>query len=113
MRNSESLSPTPASEYVGLTGETGIISVTLPAQQSVVNCGYTGGYLTFKRPGNANPERDYFAGGQEKHYVINKLYGSDGFGNLDGSDINVILTGGITGIGDLNGTTTTTTTAGA
>lgn len=121
MRTSESISPCTSSEYFDADTDNGDLSITIQAQQMIGNPTGTAGYITFKRTGNTCAERDYFAAGQYKFWVVDTIYGADGgTSGLAGSTCRVCVTGGYTGTGDAIGTTTTTaapttttTTAGA
>lgn len=113
VRTSDSKSPTPASEYFDCDTETGDFTVSILAQVSIANPTDKAGFITFKRPGNTSAERDYFAAGQIKDFVVEKVYGSDGgTSGLSGSTCRAQINGGFEGFGDA-GSTTTTTTAGA
>lgn len=96
-----------ASEYFASGTDDDVFSVTLEAPQCIGNPTETAGYITFKRPGNAYPERDYFAAGQFKDWVVETVYGTDGIGSLGGSTCDSCVAGGINGVGSLDGTTTT------
>jgi len=110
IRTSDSGSPAPASEYFATGSATGHFDVTLEAPQNIGNPTNTAGYITFKRPNNTYAERDYFAAGQYKPWVVERVYGTDGVGGLSGSSVDCCVSGGVNGIGDDAGTTTTTTT---
>jgi hypothetical protein len=108
IRSSEFTSPAPASEYFDTGTDTGIFTVTIPAPQGICNPTSSAGYITFKRIGNTYAERDYFAAGQYKPWVVEEVYGTDGVGGLLGSTVRCSIVGGPTGTGDYDGTTTTT-----
>lgn len=115
MRNSESNSPAPASEYFNSDTENGDMDVTLLAPQYIGNPTDTAGYITFQRTGCASAERDYFAAGQYKPWVVSVVFGADGgTSQLAGSTVRTCISGynGDT-LADGDGISTTTTTAGA
>lgn len=107
IRNSEFTSPAPASEYFNSGDNSGVFTVTIFAPQGLCNVTDTAGYITYKRPGNVYAEREYFAAGQFKPWVVEYVYGTDGYDGLSGSTVNCSVVGGPTGIGEDDGTTTT------
>ena len=95
------IAPAPGSRLYKSSSENGQWSITDKNVQCIGNPGATGGYITFKRPGNSAAEREYFAEGQSKPWVVDTIYGVDGGDSeLSGSTVDAKVCGLFDGSGD-------------
>jgi len=95
------IAPAPGSKLYKSGSEVGQWTITDKNAQCIGNPGATDGYITFKRPGNSAAEREFFAAGQTKPWVVDIVYGTDGGDSgLSGSTVDAKVCGLFVGSGD-------------
>lgn len=95
------IAPAAGSRLYDADSIAGQWTITDKNVQCIGNPGATDGYITFKRTGNSAAEREFFAAGQSKPWVVNTVYGSDGGDSgLSGSTVKAKVCGLFEGSGD-------------